>query len=226
MTLPNYFQTSNPATVNLDYFDYISKTGYKNYFGVVTKDNSSVKYKIVPNFISPHTSYRKSSSVAFTNNSPAAAFIDYDFDLAFTNTATIKGEAAVAFTYSHLTGGAGEQSNIHVEVNFYHVNSGGTETSIGQGLSEVVQYNSNTQRSWRRLVFATLSKKKFINGEKLRVNIKLMGFMTAGAGTGTTIFYHDPDNTTSSSFMFADFTDTTLYNNSNVIMTIPFVTLL
>lgn len=219
MAVPNVFQTETPYTLNVDYFDYISKTGYKNYFGIVNKDQSAIRYKVVPNFLSSHTSFRKSSPVSITNNSPSAVFIDYDFDLAFTNPAIIQGEAAASFTYSHVTGGAGDQSNIYCIVNFYHVTSGGTETLIGTGTTETVQYNSNTQRSWRRLVFATLTNKKFSNGEKLRINIQLSGFMTAGAGTGTTIFYHDPDNEVTN---FLDVTDTNITNDSNVLFAIPF----
>ena len=215
--IPNQFQaTSSQMNVSFDYFDWISKTGYKNLYGLITTDSAGDKKYLTPNFISSHTSKRKITGVNVSAVSPTAV-IDYDFDMTYNTTATIQGTMAAAFTYALSCSGASGDVSIYGIVNVYSVVSG-AETLMGTAQTDTVTFSSATGASWRKLVFVDLTKTFLKIGDKLRINIQIFGFVTAPK-IGSLTFYHDIMDDTAVSNDYETASD---INPANIIFSVPF----
>lgn len=168
-TLPVNFQIVGEGAVSsYDWFDFATGAGYKTFYCVGGYNSVAKQYFLNTNAMESDELNRSVQIGATT--------ADLDFDLTFSRPITVAAAAAY-FRASCTTGTA----TCYITVNVYHVTSGGTETSIGQGITTTMDASSTEE------VFALkfdLTKKAFAIGEKLRVNV----ILTSSANFST-MFY-------------------------------------
>ena len=155
--VPIKYRKSPPYTLAVDYFDFVSGAGYKEFYFLGTKDNVGSKYTLTTD----------GSMIADDGNYILITGNDINFDLTFADNVTI-ANALATISYTTSTNGATTQTIVWT---IYHYD-GTTETSLGT-VTGVVTGTGN--QHFRKTIQLMLSQKTFKKGETLRVNSVVSG---------------------------------------------------
>ena len=155
--IPILYRKSPPYILNVDFFDFTTKGGYKNFYFLGTKDNVGSKYTLTTD----------NTLIADTDNPILITGNDINFDITFTTDVTI-ANAIATISYTTNTNGSTTQT---IAWTVYHYD-GVTETSIGT-VTGVVTSNANA--AFRKTLQVELTEKKFNKGDILRVNAVVTG---------------------------------------------------
>jgi hypothetical protein len=181
--VPTYFQSVSPVIGSYDWLDLTSGVGYRKYYAAASNTTGATTYFLATRIVDGPTLKWFSTITGGIN---AAVSIDIDFDVEMKIPAVVSGFAYTNFTYNHSAGGNAATRSI---VNIYHVTSGGTETLLGTTTG--VDRPAGAPKYYRECIKVSLTDKHFATGEKLRLNIQIIGDATAGDSTGLELYY-DP----------------------------------
>lgn len=160
---------------SFDFFDYAAGAGYKRFYaGGAAHSAGNVLFLTTQTDLDPDDT----AGVRYTQGASS----DIDFDITFNNPITIAAADAIINLITYQA----DAGNTSFVVQVYHVNSGGTETSIGTITSG--NKDAGAAGYARRLVKVALTSKTISTGEKLRLNI-----VYTGSGAASKIF-HDPNS--------------------------------
>jgi len=155
--LPVVYRKSSEVGFNVDYIDTITNLGYKKMYCCGGEDSTGSIYFLTTDATIPAS--QNNRTISATNTSTEA-----NFDITFNNTATIAGaDAYVSFSLAI-------NASASVAVTIYHVNSAGTETSLGTKTSPS---RSGGVNNYRESMKIALTKRTFTKGDKLRVEVIL-----------------------------------------------------
>lgn len=168
-TLPISFAIPGEGAIaSYDWFDFATGAGYKQFYCVGGYNSVAKQYFLNTTAMESDT---LNSAVQI-----AATTADLDFDLTFQRPIVLAA-GSVYFRAACTTSSA----TCYITVNVYHVTSGGTETSLGQGITTTMDASSTEEVL---VVKFDITKKAFAIGEKLRVNTIL-----TSSASNSTMFY-------------------------------------
>lgn len=170
MTLPIVFRNQGERTsFNFDFFDYISGAGYKNFYAFSSAVLGGNVLALSPIILD--------GSLNNLANSGTSNPETLNFDITFNNPAIIEGTAFISYS---LTGTGGAQTPVF---KIQHVR-GAVVTDLGTGSA-----HSTGTGTQRETIPITLTRKRFLKNDKIRLNIVI-------GNTGTFNLYYDPTNRT------------------------------
>lgn len=192
MPVPKVYRTTAEKFIlSFNFTDAASGTGYLTTYGCGTSADD--KLLITNNtFDADLADY----VTTFTMSTGAIAKVgEINFDLTFANRAqTISGDLFINETME-LRGGGSTSVQGYLKFRVLHVDTGATETEIGAQVTLPTQsVGASTNNSFRHLIKIPVSKKKFKDGEKLRIEVE---FWAARSGTDSAVtiwLYHDPSS--------------------------------
>jgi hypothetical protein len=193
MALPNYYISSGEqAIATYDFLDLAARVGYKTFYGAIASGATTVSYVLTANTMD---SYPPLFSGAITGTaSQWNTEKDLDFDVTFSNPQIIQGDLIINST-SDMAGSAGGTANkSQIIYTAYHVNTSGTETTLGTVTTNANSVPGIGWISQRDLVKIPIAQTKFKNGEKLRVNLLLQTYYETAISTKQWALYFDPSN--------------------------------
>lgn len=206
--------------VNYDFTDFLSQistiTFYGSYsaseFAALSRNQVASQTPIISTAIDDTT---------FTN------IADLDLDVDINASVIVAGSSLFVSATIEDTSASNTTMECRLAVNVYHVNGVGTETSIGSDLTPTAQgIGANATKSVRLTTKITLTEKKFIPGEKLRVNIIPQARRTAAGSSATWRLWIDGANRGNSVNNQVDPTSTAsdlgYKNSTNVVVEVPF----
>lgn len=202
MVLSQPFTTSNGAIASYSFSDLVQQVSYGTYYGASVNSN----YVLSPQTIASTDIQTTDTS----NNSSKAGTPDFDLDFDLTDndlSQSIKGIAMVTIPFNvNITGGAGEQNNIEVEV-FIRKWDGATETEIADGTTGVVSVNTSSTgvRNGVATAFIEIPRTHLAQGEQLRVTLQAYVWHSVSYNINWEIG-HSPDGSIGDDFRSSNFT--------------------
>lgn len=164
--LPLKFLKSSPFVFNIDFIDFATGAGVKNFYLIASRTSAAAEYAIATDTTLPGDS----SVVRYGEN----ATLEQDFDITFGNPATIAAaDGSMSFSVN-----CEAAKTFDLTATVFHVTSGGTETPIGTGIALQTTGAVKERRSFK----FTFTKKFFATGDKLRVTLDTI---STGAATRT-----------------------------------------
>lgn len=194
MVLAKKFSLSTERNIaTYDFFDIAGATGIvnmyagKNDVGYVLSNETFYSYPVGTTGDTP------------TGGSPALEE-DIDFDVVLNAPLNVRGKVVCNVPISFKNGNAGSTTSGYAIVKFRKV-SGGVETDLATNQGTTFSINSGSGGVWEDWIdcieINISSVKHFKKGDTMRLTIELYAAVTAGAGTGSYVLYHDPKNRTS-----------------------------
>lgn len=169
--------------------EFAEGTGIVKFFGYEYADSTGTKYAMSQ---TPFFS-RKIESSFSTSGSTLQTPLDADFDLAPFNRSLFMLGTATIMCGVELTGSNGVNLTATVTATVYHVDAGGTETTIGSTISGDIERNIAGVEQFIPVFNVSITRTHFAIGEKLRVRIEFKGQGTGG-GLVEGAIGHDPQN--------------------------------
>lgn len=152
--LPISFAIPGEAAVaSYDWFDFATGAGYKQFYCVGGYNSVAKQYFLTTQALESDEENQFVQIGAGTS--------DLDFDITW-GKPIILAASPVYFRVKITTTSA----TAYMTVNVYHVTTGGTETSLGQGISDTLPTDSDHVKVFK----FDITKKSFGVGEKLRIN--------------------------------------------------------
>lgn len=171
-TLPiNFDIPAEGAIASYDWFDFATGAGYKKFYCVGGYNSTEKQYILT-------TEDMRSDAENQSSGDLGAGTTNYSFDVTWGRPITIAGADAFMYFTQYTT----VASTSYMTCTVYHVTVGGTETSIGSGISDT---GGAVAPGHKKLFKFTLTKKSFGIGEKLRVKLS---FTSNGSSNG---FYYN-----------------------------------
>lgn len=164
--------TSSEVLQQIDFLDTITGIAYKKFYLLgITKAAGANDYLLTTDSSIPsdEENYR------ITGNGT-----DTDFDIKVGKGFTVAAEDAILVLSRNSDTGSAQTLTYTI----YHVNSGATETSIGTAVGDTINGGAGEEYKLKTQPI-TLTEKRFIKGDTLRLNI------TSSSGA-TDYYYFDP----------------------------------
>ncbi len=218
--------TSVPTIASFPAADLADGTGYQAYFGMVGDNNE--------NMVTPNSNmFSENVHTSATAANITTSFVEHineDFDILFNLPRFARGKALinVPMGINHTSDTINYVWKAKVEI--FHVNSGGTETSLGSGESREFVHLSGTglQESFMALLDIDITGQHFKRGEIMRFTITGLIKTTSGATPNVTFgLGHDPAGRTDATYV-VDTTPTTSLaiidsaTSTKMIFNVPF----
>lgn len=188
MGVPNrYREHTSPNLVNFEFQSFIEDIGYGTYYAHITRDGTK---KLTPLQVPSDRLYRMVTSSTITSGD------EFNFDLDIAKQAVVEGKLIVNCTYGGTPNSGGTPSTSSMYIEIFHVNSAGTETSIGtqqNGETFTTGSTPGVVTSWRKSFGFDIPYTVFAVGEKLRVEVTMNYSLPGGSGM-TARFWFDPQN--------------------------------
>jgi hypothetical protein len=193
MAIPTIFtQQGGEAVASYDWLDYNNKVGYGVYYGAFSEDSTGIKKILTPIKMDANPS---SQGYGMTVNVGEHTFGDVDFDIEFKTNARIGGTAYLNMAFRDIAGNSSNSITWRVVATIYHVTSSGTETSLGTITSaDNTRTGDDGYGTYREFLTIPITAKRFITGEKLRLNITLTGSEGGNGTIKSVTLYADPTN--------------------------------
>jgi hypothetical protein len=148
----NFVIPSEPVLKSYDWYDLASAQAYKQFYFMGGGSSAGDTFFLTTN------------SMRTDSDNFNLISTDKDFDITFNQNLTIaEGTAFFRCACEETASGS-----FYVDVTIYHVDSSGTETSLGTARSRSV-----STAGQQLLVSIAVTRKKFSVGEKLRVNLAM-----------------------------------------------------
>lgn len=212
-----------PATnnlVNYDFTDFLSQVSTITLYGFYSVTDYTALSRQTIASQTPIIS-TAIDSTDFTN------ITDLDMDYPINAACIVAGSALYVSVTVEDTASSNAAMECRLVVNVYHVNAAGTETSIGATATPTAAaIAANVTKSARLTTKVTLTEKKFIPGEKLRVNIIPQARRTGAGSSATWRLWIDAANRGTSVNNQVDpsstGSDLGYKNSTNVVVEVPF----
>jgi hypothetical protein len=188
MSLPNWFLTeAGGSVVSYDFYDLMTGTGYKTFYGLSLYEASTQDYALVSDAMACREEYPDG---AYTNSGSNTA-MDLDFDMLVAVPCTLQGNAIVNVPIAMYNSAGGATITTAMTAILYKVAVGGAETQLGSTVSDSITVVTSGLgiRSWGmftgRIVVPIT---QLAVGESIRLSIT-----TGAAGANNfVLMYHDP----------------------------------
>lgn len=181
MPVPIVFRRGGEQNTTFDFYDVASGAGYKRFYCSVSNLTAGNAYYLTDQVnASPVTYELVQAPVAW-------GFEEFNFDLEFNKTLTVKGDAIFkCITHNE------EHTSSYVVVTVYHVSTGAAETSLGTATSSTVSTADTVESTQYVNLKCALSLKTFNKGEKLRVEVKFYCLDIEGGFENDMAIYFNP----------------------------------
>jgi hypothetical protein len=192
MTLPQKFRKSPSASVQYSFTDWTQRVGKLRLYGVLGEDSSSTKYILTPDTLI-------FGSAKSTNRAQSAGSIQMDFEIAFTNPATISGLATAAFSFQGTSAASPGSDNFTVVVTagLYHVSD--STTQLDSDISETTGTINGTETKYKQLLAEyDVGTVRIKAGDIIRLRVTMAPSGSSNSTSNGTL-HHDPLNTDASS---------------------------
>lgn len=144
-----YRKDREGSIVSYDFTDISSGSGYINFYGMISENNSSKDYYLIDEVL-------KSSEAGEDLQSTTLTFDSFEFNLP----KTLNGNVYISCAIITATNGNSATFNLKI------VHEDATTTSLGSVTSKTVTDNDE-----RALVFLSVSNQRIKKGEKIRIEV-------------------------------------------------------
>lgn len=203
MTIPIKYRKTPPVTINFDFADVLTNTGYATMYGFSDEADNKILIRQVLD------STDNKSTVTGTSGN-----VEANFDFTFEKAVRVKGEMFVSVTIFTDVSSTNTSTN-DTTVEIFHFDDV-TETTIGtqQAIAQLENPASTPEDEARTTLTFDIDR-FFQKGEKLRIEvISTVASSNSGAIAG---FYHDP---TSRKTGLTDQNNNTI--GSDLLVQVPF----
>jgi hypothetical protein len=191
-----YSQERENVIASYNYTDLIQNVGVIRFYGGGTRDSAGVKLRLDTNTFYPSTSGAYSSDDCYSTVSDAnATIIDIDFDSSvFSLPRTIRGVMLSNIPFSMTSPSSEGSGSITCTVNLIKVDAANAETTIVSTNSNKYSFTAGEDNADKYFsIQSTVPLTTIKKGEKLRVNIVIVG-SDVGATSSTVTIYYDTLN--------------------------------
>ena len=202
------YTTVSPIVPTVSISDIITGVGYKRWFA--TNGSNS-------DFLTTESADSASSKTLQDVSISESLEFEKNYDLEFANVGFIEGRCIVNYSFGGNSAG-GQTGNFYTKTTLMHVDGASVESTIGSTVTTAtITPAGGTGVDNRYCIDFDVTKKKFIPGEKFRLNIEVWG--SKDGGNCNAQLYHDPTNRVQTAYNSAD-TGTT--NDTDLTVDIPF----
>lgn len=174
MGVPIVYRKSSEKLASYDWFDSSAGAGYKTFYPIRATLSGSTVYWLTSKLADAEYN---------TNLAVTSGNTELNFDITFSNPVQV----ASADAYIEYTQALGTNSSGYIIFTIFHVDSAGTETSLGSTVTDT-RSTGGSAETIRRVQKIALTKKSFAIGDKIRLSIDV--YRTAG----TITIYYDPNS--------------------------------
>jgi hypothetical protein len=185
----NIFPPSRELSVNFNWVDVASGTGYAIYYGCANADGTT--YSLLPSAVgSALANLGVTKQTDFPElNRGGEKVIDYDFDLTEMQIPqSVKGKVLVNTTFTFVYGGGGGSGYFKA---YFRKWDGASETEIVSGTSKNFTFAADTNNPQGILMILEAPLTLFKKGEQIRITIEV--YLSGGNSRGT--YWYDMLNT-------------------------------
>ena len=205
MPIPAVYRNAGEGKItSYSFYDMLSGTGYKTFYGMDLTEVSTNKYALSPEILDPLNGYTASAG---------GGSLDLDFDLSVQLPFTLKGNCLINVPIG--AGAAGlTDVTIPTTIKLYKV-SGGVETQLGDTVTNSMVFLSVSNVAYQHRILAgriIMPTTSFKAGDTIRLSVAC-----TGSGTNTVFIYHAPTNATA----YLPAQDTTTYP-IDLLVCLPF----